>query len=165
MSCKIILLILPICDLKGLINLQVGLFWISFLWSLSVIKHLVIVEVQFAIKEIITLHAQGMPQVYHMNQSKWHLHQNGLFNKLLWICSMLDRSLISLVQTGSLDGSFCIVSSRDKQLLPSWYLSAEKYSKHMAHLRRLAQTVGHPSQLTHSNSSLNTGMLNKESHQ
>ena len=106
-----------------------------------------------SITEIIALHAQGMPQVYHMNQSKWHLHQNGLFNKLLWICYMLDHSRISLVQTGSLDGSFCTVSSRDKQLPPGWYPSAEKYSKHTAHLRSLAQTVGYPSQLTHSNSS------------
>ena len=97
-----------------------------------------------------SLHAQGMPQAYHMNQSKWQLHQNGLFNKLLWICSMLDHSLISFVQTGSLDGSFCTISSQDKQLPPGWYLSAEKYSKYTARLRSLAQTVGHPFQLTHS---------------
>ena len=66
---------------------------------------------------IIAFITQGMPQIYHMNKSKWHLHQNGPFNKLLWICSMLDRSRISPVQTGSLDGSFCTVSSRESSYL------------------------------------------------
>ena len=42
MPCKIILLILPICDLKGLIDLQVGLLCKSLLWSLNVIKPLFI---------------------------------------------------------------------------------------------------------------------------
>ena len=84
----------------------------------------------------------GMPQVYHMN-----LHQDGLFNKLWWICSMLGPSHISLVQIGSLNGLFFTASSQGKQLPPGWYPSAEKYSKYTVRLRNLVQMVGRPSQL------------------
>ena len=54
--------------------------------------------------------SQGEPKhLYCMGLKESNLIRS---KKLLWICSMLDRSRISLVQTGSVDGSFCPVSSQ-----------------------------------------------------